>query len=148
MISAIIRLKIGVPGVEGGYAVEHITFVTPGDEYFFEEGCHILELSNSPDDPAVSIARTRVEPGVTTRLHRLDGTTERYVMLEGRGAVRVGDLPPRGVGPGDVVIIPQGCPQQITNTGSADLVFLAVCTPRFRREAYHDIDQQSEAERT
>jgi mannose-6-phosphate isomerase-like protein (cupin superfamily) len=136
-----------VPAIEGGCTVEHVKSPNPGDEYFFEEGCYILELSNSPDDPAVSIARARVEPGVTTRLHRLDGITERYVMTAGRGAVRVGDLPPREIGPGDVVIIPPGCPQQITNTGPADLLFLAVCTPRFRREAYHDIDPRPEAGR-
>jgi galactitol-specific phosphotransferase system IIB component len=34
-------------------------------EYFFMEGCHINELSNQTDDPDVSIARARVEPGVT-----------------------------------------------------------------------------------
>jgi hypothetical protein len=38
----------------------------PGDEYFFAEGCHILELSNTPEDPDVSIARARVAPGVIT----------------------------------------------------------------------------------
>ena len=118
----------------------------PDDEYFFEEGCHILELSNAPDDPEVSIARARVEPGVTTRLHRLEGITERYVMLEGHGAVCVGDMPPREVGPGDVVIISPLCPQQIENTGDSDLVFLAVCTPRFVREAYQDIDATPRSE--
>ena len=29
------------------------------DEYFFEEGCYILELANRADDPAVSVARAR-----------------------------------------------------------------------------------------
>ena len=30
------------------------------DEFFIDEGCHILELSNSAHDPALSIARARV----------------------------------------------------------------------------------------
>lgn len=120
--------------------MEPVKSPNPDDEYFFDEGCHILELSNSPNDPAVSIARARVEPGVTTRLHQLEGITERYVLLVGRGLVRVGDRPPQHVGPGDVVIIPPRCPQQITNTGTGDLVFLAVCSPRFTRDAYQDID--------
>ena len=39
------------------------------EEYYFEEDCFILELSNSPADPDVeSIARVRVKPGVTTKL--------------------------------------------------------------------------------
>ena len=68
--------------------------IPPSREYFFDEGCHILELSNTPDDPTVSIARARVEPGVTTRLHRLVETTERYVILEGEGIVYIGDADP------------------------------------------------------
>ena len=109
-------------------------------EYYTPERCHILELSNIADDPDVSIARARVEPGVTTRWHRLAGTTERYVIVEGRGRVEVGDLPAQEVGPGDVVVIPPGWRQRIANVGDGDLVFLAICTPRFRAEGYEDVD--------
>ena len=112
----------------------------PCAEFYTAEKCHILELSNAPGDPDLSIARARVEPGVTTRLHRLAGIAERYVLLAGRGRAEIGDLPPQDVGPGDVVLIPPGCPQRIANLGSTDLVFLALCTPRFRPEAYEDID--------
>ena len=114
--------------------------MNPDDEYYFEEGCYILELSNTPDDPAVSIARARVTPGVTTRLHRLHGITERYVILEGTGIVEVDMQAEQPVGPGDVVVIPPQSPQRITNVGATDLVFLAVCTPRFVSEAYEDVD--------
>ena len=34
------------------------------DEHLIDEGCFIVELSNAPDDPDVSIARARVPPGV------------------------------------------------------------------------------------
>jgi mannose-6-phosphate isomerase-like protein (cupin superfamily) len=111
----------------------------PQHEYYFEEGCHILELDNSANDPLLSIARARVPPGVTTRRHRLRRTTERYVILEGTGNARL-ETTVRDVGPGDVVVIPPDCAQQITNTGTTDLVFLAICTPRFTPEAYEDID--------
>jgi len=110
-------------------------------EYYSDERCDILELSNAPDDPGASIARARVAPGVTTRWHRLKGTTERYVILEGRGRVEVGDEPPAEVGPGDVVVIPPMCRQRITNIGKTDLLFLAVCTPRFRPECYEDVEK-------
>ena len=109
-------------------------------EFFTEERCHILELANDPEDSDCSIARARVEPGVTTRWHRLDGIAERYVVLEGIGRAEIGDLPPQNVGPGDVILIPPGCRQRIANAGPADLVFLAVCTPRFRPEHYRDDD--------
>ncbi len=105
----------------------------PADsEYFLaSEGCYITELSNTDADPGLSIARARVEPGVTTRWHQLRDTTERYCILSGEGIVEVGDAPPQPVGPGDVVVIAPMQRQRISNSGSEDLVFLAICTPRF-----------------
>lgn len=105
-------------------------------EFFTAEQCHITEYSNSSDDPELSIARARVEPGVTTQWHRLRGITERYLVLEGRAIVEIGDLPPQPLVPGDVAIIPAGTRQRICNTGDVDLVFLAICTPRFVPAAY------------
>ncbi len=113
------------------------------DEYYFKEGCFITELLNTPDDPAVSVARARVEPGRTTRWHSLEGISERYLLMEGRGRVEVGIEAARDVGPGAVVLIPPGCRQRITNTGRTDLVFLAICTPRFVTAAYRDLEEMS-----
>ena len=121
---------------------ETIRRIDPGAEFHTDELCYINELSNTPDDPELSIARARVAPGVATRWHRLTGTTERYVVIEGRGRVETGRLAPQEVGPGDVVIIPPLCPQRITNLGPDDLVFLAICTPRFTQEAYEDIERE------
>lgn len=120
-----------------------ISSVGQAGEYWFEEGCYILELRNTPDDPAVSIARARVPPGVTTRRHRLKGIVERYVILSGSGRVEVGDQAPLQVAPGDVVSIPAMHNQRIANTGESDLVFLAICTPRFTKEAYLAFENDS-----
>lgn len=109
------------------------------DEYYFDEGCFILELSNSPADLDLSIARARVMAGVTTKLHRLKGVVERYVILAGTAKVEV-DGESQQVSAGDVVIIPSLCPQRITNIGSEDLVFLAICTPRFTKGVYDNMD--------
>jgi mannose-6-phosphate isomerase-like protein (cupin superfamily) len=109
-------------------------------EFLISEGCFISEWSNTPEDPAVSIARARVPPGVTTRWHRLRGTTERYVILEGRGRAYVGEREPQEVAPGDVVRIPPALRQRIANTGERDLVFLAICTPRFVQDAYEELE--------
>jgi mannose-6-phosphate isomerase-like protein (cupin superfamily) len=110
-------------------------------EYYTDERCDILELSNSADDPDASIARARVAPGVTTRWHRLRGTTERYVIVEGMARVEVGELAPQTVQPGDVVLVPPLCRQRIANVGETELVFLAICTPRFRPENYEDLEK-------
>lgn len=109
-------------------------------EYLSEERCFILELSNRPDDPAVSIARARVAAGVTTRPHSLDGTAERYLILSGEGRATIGEEQPRLLTAGDVLLIPPGVSQQIENTGREDLVFLCICTPRFRWENYRALD--------
>lgn len=108
----------------------------PGHEYDTSERCYILEMSNSSADEALSIARARVKPGVATAWHRVADTAERYVILDGEGLVELEGLPPERVGVGDVVLIPPDVEQRITNTGESDLVFLALCTPRFRPENY------------
>ena len=109
-------------------------------EYYFDEGCFITELSNTTDDTQVSIARARVESGNTTKWHYLQGVTERYVILEGDGRVEVGDLDPQQVRVGDVVIIPPDVRQRISNTGEGDLIFLAICSPRFEESKYVSIE--------
>lgn len=111
-------------------------------EFYTAEQCYVTELSNTPEDPDVSIARARVEPGVTTRWHRLKGITERYLIISGQGRVEIGEQPPQEVTAGDIVFIPPMCRQRITNIGAEDLIFLAVCSPRFIQDAYEDIEDQ------
>ena len=88
----------------------------------------------------MSVVRARVEPGKTTRWHCLRDTGERYVMLQGVGSVEIGELPPHRVTAGDVVIIPPQVRQRISNIGTDDLVFLAICSPRFTDAAYVDLE--------
>ncbi|HQQ63613.1 MAG TPA: cupin domain-containing protein [Pseudomonadales bacterium] len=117
-----------------------IRLLADGNEFYIDEGCFVIEIANASEDPAVSIARCRVEPGKTTHWHRLRGTVERYVITSGTGLVEIGDLAPQVVTAGDTVIIPAGCRQRIANTGQADLVFLAICTPRFSPDVYEGIE--------
>ena len=122
---------------------EEVRRMAPEAEFYTAERCFINELLNIDADPDASIARARVPPGVTTRWHRLRGTTERYVLLSGNGRVEAGNLPAQDVSAGDVVLIPPGLRQRITNSGVEDLIFLVVCTPRFRPDNYEDIDPES-----
>ena len=62
-------------------------------------------------------------------------------MQEGEGLVEVADLPAQRVIAGDVVIIPAQARQRICNTGATDLVFLAICSPRFTEAVYIDVDE-------
>lgn len=117
-----------------------VHYTSESKEYFFEEGCFILEMLNTAADPGVSIARARVEPGKTTRFHCLKGVTERYVIQQGSGLVYIGDEPAQAVQEGSVVVIPAGVKQKILNSGADNLVFLAICSPRFTPECYEDCD--------
>ncbi len=118
-----------------------ITKCDDSQEFLAEaERCHIVETWRSSED-AMSIARARVEPGVTTAWHALEGVTERYIIASGRGRMEVGNLPPADVGPGDTVFIPAGARQRISNTGTNDLIFYCVCTPPFTPECYRDIEK-------
>lgn len=105
-------------------------------EYYFEEGCYIIEYLNDAADPGVSIARARVPAGTTTRDHYLLATTERYHILSGTGRVHVGDTPAIAVAAGDTIVIPPGVRQRADADAAADLIFLAICSPRFRPENY------------
>ena len=109
-------------------------------EFETAERCHIIETANNSEDADVSIARARVEPGVTTAWHKLDEVVERYIIASGTGRVEVGDLESTDVVAGDVVIIPPDTRQRITNTGQEDLVFFAVCSPRFTQACYISLE--------
>lgn len=112
-------------------------------EFYLGERCHVLEHWNSPGDAQASIARIRVPAGTTTQRHRLRGTAERYLIQAGRGRIDVEGLAPAHVGPGDTVFIPAGAAQRIANLGDGDLVFLAICTPRFVPGCYESLEPQA-----
>ncbi|MEJ2603686.1 MAG: cupin domain-containing protein [Gammaproteobacteria bacterium] len=109
------------------------------EEVWTEERCWIAELVNDPAIPDFSLARCRVEPGVTTQLHRLT-VREWYVVEAGRGMMRLGDNEPRPIAAGEIVEIPAGAAQQVTNTADTDLVFQCVCLPRFTPDCYESLE--------
>jgi mannose-6-phosphate isomerase-like protein (cupin superfamily) len=113
---------------------------TGREEFWTDERCFITELLNEPSSPEASLAVARVEPGVTTELHRLLGTSERYIVRKGEGVVEV-DGVRREVGIGDKVLIPADAAQRITNTGAEDLEFYCLCVPRFRPESYVSLER-------
>ncbi len=103
------------------------------------ERCFILELMNDPANPEVSVARCRVEPKITTELHRLS-VREWYLVSQGRGLMEVGSGRPFPIGPGDTVTIPAGTPQRVTNTCAEDLVIQCICIPRFTEDCYEPLE--------
>lgn len=109
-------------------------------EFATAERCHISEIANDNGDELISIARARVEPGITTAWHSLKDTSERYIIVSGQGRVEVDELPPTDVVPGDVVRIAPDKRQRISNTGRQDLVFFAICAPPFKADNYVNLE--------
>ena len=99
----------------------------------------LTELWNENGDAEISVAKARLPAGEKTRVHALTATTERYLKLEGEGMVYIGSAPPQKVEKNDVVLIAPDAAQSIKNTGQQDLVFLAICTPRFKQENYREL---------
>ena len=110
------------------------------EEFPTAERCHILEIINQPENRSYSLARARVEPGVTTAWHSLKDTTELYYILSGNGLMSLGEEFTKEVQAGDTVEIPPNTPQRISNVGVEDLIFLCYCTPAFGPEAYEDLE--------
>lgn len=122
-----------------------ITQIEESKEYYFREGCYILETLPRDKNAALSVARARVKPGIRTRLHSLNDTAEHYIIQSGEGRMFLGDdTEGRIVGPNNVVVIPPTIAQAIENTGKEDLVFLAICTPGFKPDCYVDLDDRDE----
>ena len=114
------------------YHVEH--------QFTTAERCTINELLNHSDDNSCSIAKASVAPGISTQLHAVKNTIERYIILEGEGEVCINYGTEEQVKPLDAVTIPAGVAQKITNTGNKDLVFLCICTPRFEQKNYQKLE--------
>jgi len=110
------------------------------DEFPSSENVAILESWNTGRDPGLSVARARLAPGEAAEPHCLTRTTERYLIVEGSGTVRVGALGPVEVRPGDVVFIPPGVYQRIANNGDGELVFYCLCSPAFDGSDYQRLD--------
>lgn len=107
------------------------------NEYFTRERCFITENYSSTDN-TISVARAKVAPGITTAKHHLEEVNEIYLITNGEGEVEIGALEPTNVGVGDLIIIPAGTSQRITNIGKDDLLFYCICTPRFNSTCYFD----------
>jgi len=106
------------------------------NEFYTDEKCFISEVLNREDYAPISVAKARVAPGVTTITHRLKGTDEMYYILSGTGEVEIDGKQVGTVKELDLVFIPAGKDQRITNTSDKYLVFLCICSPRFEVKNY------------
>ncbi|WP_166397886.1 cupin domain-containing protein [Rubrobacter marinus] len=95
-------------------------------------------LLQKGDVPGTRLTVTWVDvaPGSGQRLHYHDAE-QVYVVLEGRGRMRVGDQE-REVGSGDLVYVPSGAKHGIENASQETLVYVSAATPAMDVEAAYD----------
>jgi NAD(P)-dependent dehydrogenase (short-subunit alcohol dehydrogenase family)/mannose-6-phosphate isomerase-like protein (cupin superfamily) len=102
-----------------------------------KEKIECIQLHSTSESPEISIAHVSVNPGVTTALHQLD-VQEVYRLVEGSGIIEL-DGEKHAVSPLDLVFIPKGVAQRITNTGKGVLRMDCTCTPRFTVDVYNHL---------
>ena len=104
--------------------------IIAGDDSILKE---ILSPFKDDIDVGYSLALARIEPGKTTRKHRLKASSEVYVILHGKGLMYIDDEKAE-VREGHIIYIPPGAVQRTKNTGNEDLVFLCIVEPPWRKE--------------
>ena len=109
--------------------------VQPGEAYVTRDGSTVVELVRPERGGSrnVSVARAIVEPGQPTQRHYHTDSDEVYYVLQGTGAVRLGDrwLP---VEPAATVFIPAGLAHEARCDGPTPLVILCICSPPYTHE--------------
>jgi mannose-6-phosphate isomerase-like protein (cupin superfamily) len=97
--------------------------------------CELLHPANEAEALAIrySIAHVIVKPGEATLPHTLKTSAEVYYILEGDGIMYINEEY-AAVHSGQAVYIPPNSTQYIQNTGTADLQFLCIVDPMWRRE--------------
>lgn len=104
-------------------------------EFIAGDGTVLRELLH-PDKQAVelrySLAQAIVPPGQVSIPHRLT-TSEVYYILSGVGEMHI-DAEVETVVPGDAIYIPPHARQYIANRGAANLIFICIVDPAWRKQ--------------
>jgi quercetin dioxygenase-like cupin family protein len=72
----------------------------------------------------------RLEPGQASTRHRHAEEEELYVLLEGKGRIRIGDEEPLTLAPLDALIVEPRTTRQVFNDTGADALWLVVGAPQ------------------
>lgn len=113
----------------------HIRDIATADYFTSRDSCRLCELLHPKNDPELhmdmSLCHCILDPGKATLPHHLKQQTEVYYILAGEGKMHIGDEG-EAVSSGQSVAVPPDAVQWIANTGTDDLVFLAICQPQWR----------------
>ena len=104
----------------------HYSNTDIGGETIKDDDTYLVKDNRALNNLVVS--STRLYRGKQTQGHRHPGQEEVYVFVQGFGKMIVGneDSKPFNVGPGSVVLIPDGAFHRVINDGDSNMLFNCV----------------------
>ncbi len=91
---------------------------------------HLLLAPGQFGTENLSVTWVEGEPGSEQAVHSHEGREQVYVIVQGQGAMRVGDEVEE-VGPGTLIYVPPGTGHSIKNIGDERLVYVSSTSPPF-----------------
>ncbi len=91
---------------------------------------HLLLAPGQFGTENLSVTWVEGEPGSEQAVHSHEGREQVYVIVQGQGAMRVGDEV-QEVGPGTLIYVPPGTGHSIKNIGAERLIYVSSTSPPF-----------------
>ena len=91
---------------------------------------HLLLAAGQFGSENLAVAWVEGEPGSEQAVHSHDGREQVYVIVQGRGAMRVGGEVEEVVA-GTAVLVPPGTDHSIRNVGEEKLIYVSATSPPF-----------------
>ncbi len=91
---------------------------------------HLLLASGQFGSEKLAVTWVEGEPGSEQAVHSHQGREQVYVIVQGRGAMRVGDEVEE-VAAGTMVLVPPGTDHSIRNVGEERLIYVSATAPPF-----------------
>ena len=91
---------------------------------------HLLLAPGQFGTENLSVTWVEGEPGSEQAVHSHEGREQVYVIVQGRGAMRVGEEVEE-VGPGTLIYVPPGAGHSIKNIGEDRLIYVSSTSPPF-----------------
>lgn len=92
--------------------------------------CELFHPSKHPQAALLpySLAYAKIQPGKSSRPHRIHTSSELYFILQGQARMHI-DEESTPVMAGQAILVPPGVLQYLENQGSSELIFLCIVSP-------------------
>ena len=94
---------------------------------------HLLLAAGQFGSQNLAVTWVEGEPDSEQAVHSHEDREQVYVIVQGRGAMRVGDEVEE-VGPGAAILVPPGTSHSIRNIGQEKLIYVSATSPPFEMQ--------------